>query len=166
MPKWTFFLVVCEGYLSGETSFATRFQRSTPASRQQLERVVQNLAAVATEPEAFCYVMVEGNSDRQDSQNMSPEQRRDSELAASVQRAISAQKWLAEQIETKIGPPMSPDDPAWPRLKLDREACGASALNYKSPINEAQRASNRRVWISVNAFNLSTFPDDTGILEL
>jgi hypothetical protein len=82
---------VVDGYGPGEVALIPRLTEGEPQMRQAFEaNVIEPLLAVVLSDGETAVLKIEGHSDREDSPGLSREQRRQSELAASVARANSA----------------------------------------------------------------------------
>lgn len=158
MANWNQSLYVLGGYLSGESDFGVRLARAPVADQQAVAGLVLRVATAMQSPTSTAVIVVTAHSDRQDRQDMSAEQRRDSEYEASVGRVASAGQWFVDRLSALIG---SPDASlVWPRILMVRHSMGAAQLINKTPANEMQRAENRRVEVEVYASGMAAFPLD------
>jgi hypothetical protein len=158
MANWNQSLYVLSGYRSGESDFGACLARAPARDQQAVAALVQRVSTAMQNPGATAVLVVTAHSDRQDRQDMSPDQRRQSELDASMQRVVSAGQWLADQLTALVGPPDA--SATWPRILTIRNAQGAALLINKTPANEAQRAENRRVELQVYASGMPAFALD------
>jgi hypothetical protein len=146
------------GFHSGETDFASAYARLSQAHRDVIDKLSKIIYNVNQEPTASCSIFIHGLSDRDDTAGLTPEQRRDSESAASFARAISLENFLLAAVNVFLVAFGNPAATSWQDLTgvfVHSTGIGASQLTFKTPQNETQRRHNRRTNIIVDTVNMS-----------
>jgi len=142
------------GFVAHEFDFPALHGRVGQMARDLLDAMIEAAIDAEADPSLgkFCYFLIVGHSDRQDSPNMTGEQRRADELEYSTLRAESAQSFVFEEIfnrMTAAGMTAPIDIANLKAVEMRTVACGSADLINKTPGNdEALRAENRRVHIS------------------
>lgn len=144
------------GYPAGQTDFETvgMVQRDSPVL--ELDDVCKTIAAgICGTENVRGAITIVGHSDRQDRADMSCDQRRDSEIAAARDRAISA--W--EVMKTIVARHAAED--GWNGGDWWEESdrvtwalvYAAAGMLRNASANETERAQNRRVEFLVSVFH-------------
>jgi len=136
------------GYASGEVVSADRYGAFDPASdeRSQLDAAVTRIAQTVDAGDAsFVAITVVGFSDRNDTPGLSCDDRRASESNASKDRSDSALSWLIEAVGAQLVTPLADWHESSDRVTWIQVPTGAALLANDPPLDDAQRAENRRV---------------------
>jgi hypothetical protein len=136
---------VVDGYGPGEVALIPRLTEGEPQMRQAFEaNVIEPLLAVVLSDGETAVLKIEGHSDREDSPGLSREQRRQSELAASVARANSATDGAFELLAFEF-PGLFPASDRAQVGVMPTGAGGAQLVESADSLTEVQRRRNRRV---------------------
>jgi hypothetical protein len=148
--------ITIDGYGSGETDFVTRLSLSPFEIQDQFEATITSrLISVLGSSDQAAVLVIQGHSDRVDTQGLSREQRRVQELQASADRAQSADAGVFQIISIRIPDPQSfPQD--WANVNqvavMRRVAGAAMLVNSDESLSEDQRKQNRRVILTLIRF--------------
>lgn len=144
------------GFQAGQTNF--EIVAGTPGNPtfeldQALERMTNGIAGITNTRSTITVV---GHSDRQNNPAFNCDQRRQSEIDAARERAVSAWDWCREvMIEHIAGNPAAPAD--WwetsDRMTWDLVFAAAGMLQNGSA-SEAESRQNRRVDILISIFDV------------
>src|SRR5438094_357027 len=115
---------VVDGYLSGETDFLVRLGQADVEVEEAFETaIMQPLLAVLSSPDQAAVLTITGHADREDTEGLTREQRRQQEFEASDARAISAAEGVQQKIRDRFGGPLPADfDQVQQLAILDRPA--------------------------------------------
>jgi hypothetical protein len=139
---------VVDGYEPGEVELIPRLTQGDPQMRADYEaNVIQPLVDVLLSDDQTAVLRVEGHSDREDSPGLTREQRRQSELNASIGRANHATDGTFELLAAALPGPFAATD--WAELDqagvMPTVAGGAHLIEAADSLTEEQRKRNRRV---------------------
>lgn len=145
------------GYQSGQTDFANIgiFILGNPTAQLgiALDTIAQGIAGVQNVRSTITIV---GHSDRQDRSDFTCNQRRDSEMTASRERAESAWEWCKSTV-TALAQQNGWTGVDWwetsDRVTWDL-VYAATGMVLNGSTNEAERAQNRRVDILISIFQV------------
>jgi hypothetical protein len=145
------------GYPAGQTDFGTvgAVIPGTPLS--ELDLALQTIAnGIAGVEDVRSTITLVGHSDRQDRADFSCNQRRDSEIAASRERAVSAWEWCKSVVTDYANQAGWQGGDWWEnsdRVTWDL-VYAATGMLLNGSASEAERAQNRRVDILVSIFRI------------
>jgi hypothetical protein len=145
------------GYASGGSEFAPVFDNATPSDQQALTDVVDRMADSIITPDQghFTALTIVGHSDRRDD-DVSCEDKRASERTASQERAAQAWSWVLERVGERLAAAGIEAGSWWdtaPELTWSLVYASTGMLEFDPPLDEAQRAQNRRVVMLVSLFD-------------
>jgi flagellar motor protein MotB len=145
------------GYSAGQTDFAASGAVIPGNPTFELDTALQTIAKGMTGVENVrSAITVVGHSDRQDRSDMTCDQRRQSEIDASRERAVSAWEWIKPVVAQYASEEGWSGGDWWEasdRVTWDLVFAAAGMLLTDSA-NEAERAQNRRVDILISIFRV------------
>jgi hypothetical protein len=146
-------------YQAGQTDFETGGAAVQGNPIEELDDALKIIASGIAGTENVCgTITVAGHSDRQDRADFSCDQRRESEIVASRDRAVSAWEFCKTDITEHLQQMGSPQaEVEWwdtsDRVTWDL-VFAATGMLLNGSANETERAQNRRVDILISIFHV------------
>jgi hypothetical protein len=146
-----------DGYEAGQTDFGTLLATVPQAELNNLLDITSIIAGQITAPApgVFVSLIVTGHSDRQDRADFSCDQRRDSEIAAATERAVSAWEWIKADVATKVAASGGNAGDWWETsgfVTWGLVFAAAGMLKFNPPSDDERRL-NRRVVVLSSLFS-------------
>jgi hypothetical protein len=150
-------LIEMSGYHSGETDFDPAYARAVTDiadfATNFEDHIMAPLVHVAQDLSQCAMLRVTGLSDRVDTAGLTREQIRDQEYEASSVRARSATDGIFAMLNARVGGTLGADWVDVPNIAVSNQGSGAAYLTESgSPLTEAQRQRNRRVYLRFTQF--------------
>ena len=145
------------GYGAGQTDFGTVGAVVPGGPLSELDAALETIAnGIAGVENIRSTITIVGHSDRQDRADFNCNQRRESEIVASRERAASAWEWCKSLI-TEYAQRAGWTGGDWwetsDRVTWDL-VYAATGMLLNGSVNEAERAQNRRVDILISIFRV------------